>query len=1098
MNNGGGAPIPQNGTTLTAIGKGKTRPGRKHLSGLAGALLSILPGPGKGTRRFEGLLTRLKGQSLGQGLQATHKRAVAGSVSSSTSGKPQVTVANQGSVRPGKAKTVSQALSEASLHTSGMEGVARTVPLTHQNGIHPAKAIAEGASPAGSSATVSVQPGSSEGQPVKGTRAGLIPATGGKPQNVGSRSTTGSQQSGQGVIKPANLRSSTVSQRPGKPPVAAGSPATPGLAQQAESPATSAGNLTKGQSGQGVISEPKDIPAAVLSPPASTSPKGVPSVATSKPKAQFVPTGTNATPAVTPDRIDNMVTGTQTGQEITAQKSVVDSGSDAVAQTSAKTAAQKPVVDASPGAVAQTGDKAVVMPLNNGIRPTNEPERSVNPKKAPTWMTDRTIRRTDHSNTSTLARDVNRVAQATTTTVPGTNPQVQSQAARNPVWQQSRPARQLQSKPAIRPGMDRTVDPVGSPRGEQPPGIHALRADSPTQARNLVMGKTPSMSQPVKAVPEAALHQVPAGTQRKPAVVDSQQPVLPGASVTVKAIVERTGQLRASRQSRSQSPIGVQPPSAGRVRMSPAQPQNGATAAVKLRRAERTPIVITRENASTSSSQSGTDRISIIPRAAKPVASGNGDRLVQDPLKVQTGSGKRPIATGSTRLNPARITTDNTTPAQSQNGADRVKKVIPRVAQAAIPLKGDSNEPQALKAPDRNIGRPQPAVQTRLNQTVIIGDKATPAQPQNGADQVGKVIPQEAQPAIPLKAGSSEPGSHQVAPQNMVRSQSTGNAKVDFSDTRVIRGTDNTTQSPRVDNPTGNPTPVTTGKAVPESNLGEINTAKVLTQDNSELPPVMAQRPQTPVNRRSKAGKRPSSRLAKGRVPGVRASVVQPAIKEPIPGTAEAARKEGSNQPANNLTGNNQSPGSRPDTVQELSDFASQVKVGTQGLGENGRPEPAVPMTPLHTTPAPKPVALELPIQPAQFARLTAQQYHRFAQAGQTGKEFSFEAGAMGNVRLTFSESAAGITLHVVVESSQAQQQLYRALPTIEAEFVDLGLKFGDVSVEVGDTGEDNRFTLRPDQRRDPALPAGVDDSIPVEIVTGIRDFGYNTVEFVA
>ncbi|MEE9465760.1 MAG: hypothetical protein V3W14_09350 [Candidatus Neomarinimicrobiota bacterium] len=471
---------------------------------------------------------------------------------------------------------------------------------------------------------------------------------------------------------------------------------------------------------------------------------------------------------------------------------------------------------------------------------------------------------------------------------------------------------------------------------------------------------------------------------------------------------------------------------------------------------------------------------------------------MQDPTKVQTGSSERPISTGPTRLNPAQPTGDKATPMEPQNGVNQVGKVIPRVAQAAIPLQGDSNEPQALKAPDRNNGRPQTAGHTRLNHTVIAGDKATPVQPQNGADQVGKVIPREAQPAIPLKGDSSEPRSHQVAPQNMVRSQPVEQARVDSPASRVLRGVDNPAQPPRVDHPSGNPTPTAMAKAAPVNTPSEMNTANVLKQENWELPPVLAQRPHNPVNRRSKTGKRLSSRLATGRVPGVRTPAVQPTIKEPIPGTAEATHRQGSNQPANNLTGIDQPPGSQPETVQELSDFASQVKVGTKGLGEHGRIEPAVPMTPIHTTPAPKPVTLELPIQPAQFARLTAQQYHRFTQGGQTGNEYSFEAGALGNVRITFSQSAVGTTLHVVVESSLAQQQLHRALPTVEAEFVDLGLEFADVSVEVGDTGDDSRFALRHNQRRSSALPAGVDESIPVELVTGIRDFGYNTVEFVA
>ena len=156
-----------------------------------------------------------------------------------------------------------------------------------------------------------------------------------------------------------------------------------------------------------------------------------------------------------------------------------------------------------------------------------------------------------------------------------------------------------------------------------------------------------------------------------------------------------------------------------------------------------------------------------------------------------------------------------------------------------------------------------------------------------------------------------------------------------------------------------------------------------------------------------------------------------------------------------------------------------------------------MPVTTTITTPAPR-VQLHQPVQTAQLSRLIAQQYQRFTQGGQTGHEYSFEAGSLGNVRVTFTEGAAGTTMLILVESAQAQQQLLRVLPTVEDQFVDLGMNFADVDVEVGDTGSDSRFNKR--NRRDPnvALSNGAEGSAPVELVAGIRDFGYNTVEFVA
>ena len=274
------------------------------------------------------------------------------------------------------------------------------------------------------------------------------------------------------------------------------------------------------------------------------------------------------------------------------------------------------------------------------------------------------------------------------------------------------------------------------------------------------------------------------------------------------------------------------------------------------------------------------------------------------------------------------------------------------------------------------------------------------------------------------------------------------------------------------------------------------DTATVMKQNNAELQPVMAERPIAQVNRRKQTAERSRSKITRSRGKGVNTPAARSVSARLLAGSAAQRSTGNSYRPANSLAGNEQySSGSA--TASELGDFAAQVKVRLEGHSEHGGNEPAMPVTTTITTPAPR-VQLHQPVQTAQFSRLIAQQYQRFTQGGQTGHEYSFEAGSLGNVRVTFTEGAAGTTMHILVESAQAQQQLLRVLPTVEDQFVDLGMNFADVDVEVGDTGSDSRFNKR--SRRDPnvALSNGAEGSAPIELVTGIRDFGYNTVEFVA
>ncbi|MFC1618656.1 hypothetical protein ACFL45_01790 [Candidatus Neomarinimicrobiota bacterium] len=134
------------------------------------------------------------------------------------------------------------------------------------------------------------------------------------------------------------------------------------------------------------------------------------------------------------------------------------------------------------------------------------------------------------------------------------------------------------------------------------------------------------------------------------------------------------------------------------------------------------------------------------------------------------------------------------------------------------------------------------------------------------------------------------------------------------------------------------------------------------------------------------------------------------------------------------------------------------------------------------------------------LARLTVSQYFRFVSSEQPNGVFTFNGGSLGNVQLSFRETDSGTVLQIVVESSEIRQVIQRTLPSLERDWVQEGLNFSDVNVEVGDAGYQWDSPGTADQTKIPTSQESAEalQVSPEIIEQAIKDYGYNTLEFVA
>ncbi len=202
--------------------------------------------------------------------------------------------------------------------------------------------------------------------------------------------------------------------------------------------------------------------------------------------------------------------------------------------------------------------------------------------------------------------------------------------------------------------------------------------------------------------------------------------------------------------------------------------------------------------------------------------------------------------------------------------------------------------------------------------------------------------------------------------------------------------------------------------------------------------------------------------------------------------------------PAIRLTNQDGSQRSAPNGDQISRDFVKPVTLGIRQ--KDGRMGDGTPATVSQSLPTPAPATVGMTADLASLARITALYHSRFSGGEQRGSVFTFNGGSLGNVQLTFQESDSGTTLHILVESSEVRQVLQRALPSLEQEWISQGLNLSNVSVEAGDTGREGSFTDQGNSTRIPADSTMVTDevSIDAEIERSVRNYGYNTVEYVA
>ena len=174
----------------------------------------------------------------------------------------------------------------------------------------------------------------------------------------------------------------------------------------------------------------------------------------------------------------------------------------------------------------------------------------------------------------------------------------------------------------------------------------------------------------------------------------------------------------------------------------------------------------------------------------------------------------------------------------------------------------------------------------------------------------------------------------------------------------------------------------------------------------------------------------------------------------------------------------------KPESVGVLSSDASR-----------GDASPA-PLQPSLPAPVPATVSAGL----ASLVRLTTLHYSRFIAGDQRSDVFAFDGGSLGKVQLTFQENQAGTTLSIVVDSSEVRQMLQRALLNLEQQWSQHGLNFSDVNVTVGN-GDHGKSYPSGEHSTESSTDASetIDEVSSDDLESNrVKDYGYNTVEFVA
>lgn len=260
---------------------------------------------------------------------------------------------------------------------------------------------------------------------------------------------------------------------------------------------------------------------------------------------------------------------------------------------------------------------------------------------------------------------------------------------------------------------------------------------------------------------------------------------------------------------------------------------------------------------------------------------------------------------------------------------------------------------------------------------------------------------------------------------------------------------------------------------------------------------LMTDRPEKPIVEIRSTGRTNRWKQVRGASIRARITNARPDSQRSSAGIPSGQVKGNGSNPANSLTNQSRTQALFQLMDADLGGLTKPVNVGVSINGEYTGDQPPAPMTlPLMT---PTPTTVLAPANLASMGRLIVLQYNRFVNGDHNGQVFRFDGGALGNVRMTFTESAAGTALHIAVDSPIMQHMLQRALPSLEQEWTHQGLNFTNVNVEVGDSGSGNGSLGKGNARRNPTLPSEVSDEDPSELVEEVyKDYGYNTVELVA
>ena len=175
------------------------------------------------------------------------------------------------------------------------------------------------------------------------------------------------------------------------------------------------------------------------------------------------------------------------------------------------------------------------------------------------------------------------------------------------------------------------------------------------------------------------------------------------------------------------------------------------------------------------------------------------------------------------------------------------------------------------------------------------------------------------------------------------------------------------------------------------------------------------------------------------------------------------------------------------------NEMVGLIRSGEARGEDSPAPQAAIPASPA-------PTAHTETASLATLARQTVLHYGRYVSGEQRNNVFAFDGGSLGKVQITFQENHAGTTLHIVVDSPEARQMLQRALPNLAQQWAQEGLDFSDVDVTVEDSGgeqasSDGGGTAQESTESSEAMDEIVNEDIKS---SGVRYYGYNTVEFVA